>query len=101
MQTMLCTLCASIWWSSSWSWHFLQVYICPQHGASTWHLHAQAPVKSGNRHLPRASEPCFIPLRPYVINVAHDGWGCMDLAHSSKTPMFCHHPAQPRHFCEL
>ena len=42
MQTMLCTLCTSSWWSSSWSWHFLQGYTCPQHGASTWHLHAHA-----------------------------------------------------------
>lgn len=42
MQTMLCTLCCSSWWSSSWSWHFLQGYTCPQQGASTWHLHAHA-----------------------------------------------------------
>ena len=56
MQTMLCTLCCSSWWSSSWSWHFLQGYTCPQQGASTWHLHAHVVLPQATQY---NTAPCM------------------------------------------
>ena len=85
LQRMVATAAASSGWSSSASWHFLHAYTCPQHGATTAHLHpAGAKLRTPFPHAWSGTHGCGV--------VGQDFWlrCCLSSAASSAMPPRSH-----------